>query len=275
MRGAVSIRSFVLAAVACLVAAIYCERLVAKPQHGGAQPIVAANGLPEPTSGTLAASLERAIEDCIVEMRAATASARTTGKLESVGGNAGDEEWLSLPRGFAGIIGLCRCASPDLVAAKMYRSIEMNPRDRYIPKAQRAELAAIMAAIQPKLVDFMSVRMQVYGTDLDAARARGLLRDLGVEAKVVRADKLHPAGEGALLESFSIKQVTDAGADMGVSVNGRLLGASRMDFPASRSAVEMERLVGAELVACLVTWFSFVGTLEKHEVDALLESSFR
>lgn len=223
-------------------------------------------------------SLGASLEACLVAMRPLPSASGVGGEgadLSMVGAAESDDEWRNLPRHTIGVVGKFRCASPSLEPKVMFRCQELNPADTYIPKSRREELEAIFSHVAPRLSQVRTAALSVYSRDFDGARSRGTLRDLGIPLRQVTAGNSHPAGEGTKLSDISIDAMTNAGADMGVIVGERVLGASRADFPASRQALDMTRFLGTELAFGVVAWFSSVGAIDQPRADALMAAVLR
>lgn len=220
-------------------------------------------------------NLEGAMARFSASVRATLPSGEPSAPMSVLPIGDSDPEWDRFERHSASIVMRCLTIPSRLAAKDAYRCRELNPRDCYIPKALREQLQQALLLLEPELKSVFEACQRVYSDDFERARATGKLRDLGLVPQVVVAGERHPAGAGAKLESVSIQAVLDAGADMGVSSGGRVLGVGRKEFPSSRAAMEMERFVGAEVAMGLIAWFQQVGCLEFAEAEQLRALAFR
>jgi hypothetical protein len=208
-------------------------------------------------------------EKCAAAIRSLEGSLSKVGGRPLASSDLTDDEWARLPR-MRGVSRTFMNCGVDMKAEKLYRAMDLNPRDVYIPPALRAELARVVESVRPSLDGLLHVRYLVESKALDAALLDGTASEARLSAIDVLPAAGHPAGEGVKLKQISIRDLEAAGVTIGTYDNGVVRGISRKHTPETRSVLEMEQALGLELAAAVAHWFIQIGALESGERDQIL-----
>jgi hypothetical protein len=204
---------------------------------------------------------------------------------------AQDDEWETLPRTEFWFSERA-CRSPgELQAGDLFRNVELNPRDHYIPGSLRMELGPVVEAFVRKGADFRAAMPPLAVQEFNALVGQNGHIEKSVAAmheeldertkkKLAEVRKRIAAQRGvpeSEVGDIVIPSKIAGGKTPHVMVieGGKVKAALLEQLPAVQEAERIKRSLTLEFAARVVMWFADCGALTEAECNAITERCMR